>query len=105
MYEDDHGEETLQSDAEPVEKMKINEAHTLLSVVTTGKAQWFIQDTDAPLHDESVIAVRGKFLDVSDEKVSNEDDRLSRSMPIKAYVKTVRDTPCAFDARDQEACR
>ena len=29
----------------------------------------FIQDTDAPLHDESVIAVRDKFLDVSDEMV------------------------------------
>ena len=74
MYKDDHGEETLQSDAEPVEKTMINEAYTLLSVVTNGKAQWSIQDTDAPLHDESVIAMRGKFLDASDEKVSNEDD-------------------------------
>ena len=44
----------------------INEAKTLLNIATTGKAQRFIQDTDAPLHDESVIAVRDKFLGASD---------------------------------------
>ena len=38
MYEDDLEEETLQAGAEPVEKEMINEACTLLSVETTGKA-------------------------------------------------------------------
>ena len=52
VYEDDLEEETLQADAEPVEKEMINEASSLLSIATTGKAQRFIQDTDAPLHDE-----------------------------------------------------
>ena len=70
MSDDDHEEETLQSDAETAKKVTINETHTLLSIVTTGKAQRFIQDTHAPLHDESVVAVRDKFPDVSDEKVS-----------------------------------
>ena len=36
VYKDNLEEETLQADAEPVEKETINEAH---SVVTTGKAQ------------------------------------------------------------------
>ena len=35
MHEDDHEEETLQSDAETVKKVTINEISTLLSVVTT----------------------------------------------------------------------
>ena len=39
VYEDDLEGETLQADAEPVEKEMINDAKTLLSVVTTGKAQ------------------------------------------------------------------
>ena len=39
MYEDDFEEETMQADAEPVEKEMINDDCTLLSVVTTGKAQ------------------------------------------------------------------
>ena len=51
----DNEEETLKSDEEPAIKLKINEACTLLRVVTTGKTQRFIQDTDAPLHDESVM--------------------------------------------------
>ena len=55
-------------------------------------------------------AVRGKSLDVSDEKVSDEDGCMSRSMTNKANNKTyswrlaqlpVRDTSCAFDAREQ----
>ena len=46
---DDHEEETLQSDAETAKKVTINETHTLLSIVTTGKAQRFIQDTHVPL--------------------------------------------------------
>ena len=35
MYEDDHEEEMLQSDAEPVKKVTISEVSTLLSVATT----------------------------------------------------------------------
>ena len=73
VHEDDHDEKTLQTDAETAEKVMINEAYTLLSVLTTGKTQIQDMTTDAPLHDESVIAVRDKFLDASDEKVSDED--------------------------------
>ena len=40
--------------------------------------------TGATSHVKRVIAVRDKFLDVSDEKMSNEDGCLSRSMTIKA---------------------
>ena len=39
MYEDDHEEETSQSDEELVKKVTNNEASTLPSVVTTGKTQ------------------------------------------------------------------
>ena len=87
MYEDLE-EEPLQADAEPVEKEMINEAYTLLSVATTGQTQRFIQDTDPPLHDESVVAVRVEFLHVTDDR-----GRLARLL--------VRDTSSAFDARDQ----
>ena len=38
---------------------------------------------------------------MSDEKVSDEDGCLSHSTTIKAYNEIVRDTSCAFDARDQ----
>ena len=48
MHEDDHEEETLQSDEEPAKKLKINEAYILLRVVTIGKTQRFIHDIDAP---------------------------------------------------------
>ena len=65
VQEDDHEEETLQTDAETAEK------------VTTSRTQ--IQDTDAPLHE-----VRDEFLDVSDDKVSDDDGCVSRSMTIKA---------------------
>ena len=41
--------------------------------------------TDAPSHDERVIAVQDKFMSVNDEEVSDEDGCLSRSMTIKAY--------------------
>ena len=44
---DDHEEETLQSGAETAKKVTINETYTLLSIVTTSKAQRFIQDTHA----------------------------------------------------------
>ena len=86
VHGDDHEEETLQSDEEPAKKLKINEAYTLLRVVTTGKTQRFIQDTDAPLHDESVIAVQDKLMDASDDEVSDED---GCSMTIKANNKIV----------------
>ena len=80
VSDDDQEEETLQSDAEIAKKVTVNETYTLLSILTTGKAHRFIQDAHAPLHDESVIAVRDKFLDVSDEM----GQRDSRSMTIKA---------------------
>ena len=106
MYEDE--EDTLQADAEPVEKEIINEACTLPSAVTTGNAPRFIQNTDAPLHDESVIAVRDKFLNVSDEKVSDEDgcfpqhdDQSVRPDRGRLARLPVRDTSCAFGAREQ----
>ena len=35
MYEDDREEETSQSDVEPVKRVTINDASTLLGVVTT----------------------------------------------------------------------
>ena len=57
--------------------------------------------TDAPSHDERVIAVQDKFMNASDEEVSDEDVCLSRSMTIKAYRRIVNDTSCAFDTRDQ----
>ena len=62
MYEDDLEEGTLQAYADPAEEEMI-------------KHRGLIQgtDTDTPLHDESVIAVRDNFLDASDEKVSDED--------------------------------
>ena len=39
QFEDDHEEETSQSDAETAKKVTTNETYTLLSIVTTGKAQ------------------------------------------------------------------
>ena len=74
-------------------KVTINDAYTLLNVVTTGKTQTEDRTTDAPFHDESVIAVRDKLMNVSDEKVSagqaQHDD--TRSMTIKAYNKIEAD--------------
>ena len=49
--------------------------------------------TGAALHDKRVIAVRDQFLDVSDEKMSNEEGCLSRSMTIKASNKIAKETP------------
>ena len=69
--------------------------------------------TGAALHDKRVIAVRDKFPDVSNEKMSNEDGCLSRSMTIKACNKIAKETSdvasrCnqhvilhVLDARDQ----
>ena len=55
----------------------------------------FIKNTiiGGALHDKRVIAVRDRFSDVSDEKMSNEDGCPSRSMTIKAYNKIVKETP------------
>ena len=39
VFEDDHEKETLQSDGETAKKVTTNETYTLLSIVTTGKAQ------------------------------------------------------------------
>ena len=48
--------------------------------------------TGAALHDKRVVAERDKFLDVSDEKMSNDDGCLSRSMTIETYKKIVKET-------------
>ena len=47
--------------------------------------------TDAPSHDERVIAARDEFMDVNDEEVSDEDGCLSRSMTIKAHRRCMRE--------------
>ena len=54
----------------------------------------FIKNTiaGAALHDKRVIAIRDQYPDVSDEKMSNEDGCLSRSMTIQAYDELVRET-------------
>ena len=54
----------------------------------------FIQNmtTGAPLHGERVSAVRDKFMDVSDEEVSDEDGCLSRSVAVKANNKIVKES-------------
>ena len=46
---------------------------------------------DAPSHDERVIGVEDKFMNASDEEVSDEDGCLSRSMTIKACRRIVRE--------------
>ena len=87
----------------------INDAGTLLSVVTTGKTQTQDRSTDAPMHDESVSAVRDKLMDVSDEEVSNEewlpvpqhDDQHVQQDRGSVARLPVRDTSRAFDAREQ----
>ena len=48
-------------------------------------------NTDAPSHDERVIAARDEFMDVNDEEVSDEDGCLSRSMTIKAHRRIMRE--------------
>ena len=57
VHEDDREEETLQSDAETAKKVTRNEDYTLLTVVTIGTTQIQNTTTDAPLHDENVIAM------------------------------------------------
>ena len=72
-------------DADSVEKEMINDAKTMLSVETTGKAQRsHPRNGGAPLHDESVVAVRNKFLDASDNNT------------IKAHNKTVIVETCSI---------
>ena len=65
MYEDDLEEETMQADAEPVEKEMVNDAHTLLSVVTTGKAQ--------RVHLEHQCSVARRECDCSTRTVSGRE--------------------------------
>ena len=112
VHEDDHEEETLQSHEEPAKKTKINEACTLPSVVTTGKTKIQNTTTDAPLHDGSVIALRDKFLDASDDEVSGgrwlpvpqHDDQSVQQAGEKSLHRRglsgqpARDSSCAFDA-------
>ena len=67
------------------------------------------QTTDTQLHDESVIAVRDKFMDVSGEVVSNEewlpvpqhDDQHVQQDRGRLTRLPVRDTSRAFDAGEQ----
>ena len=117
MYEDDHEEENLQTDAVTAEKVTINEAYRslhLAELMTTGKTQTQNTTTDAPLQDESVIAVRDKVLDVSGEKVSagqaqhdaqhdeqpqHDDQSVQQDRWSSVCANSV--TSCAFDARDQ----
>ena len=47
--------------------------------------------TDAPSHDERVIAARDEFMDVNNEEVSDEDGCLSRSMTIKTHRRILRE--------------
>ena len=47
--------------------------------------------TDAPSHDERVIAARDEFMVVNDEEMSDEDGCLSRSMTIKAHRRIMKE--------------
>ena len=56
------------------------------------------------MHDESLIAARDKFLNVSDEKVSTgraQHDDQSAQQDRDSSVFAKRDTSCAFGAREQ----
>ena len=57
---------------------------------------------DALLHDERVIAVRDKFMNASDEEVSDEDGCLSRSMTIKA-INTIMTGRLWINCRHHES--
>ena len=56
---------------------------------------------DAPLHDERVLAMQDKFMNATDEEVSDENGCLSRCMTIEANRRIVSDTSCASHAGDQ----
>ena len=100
MYKDDREEEISQSDAEPVMTMNIpvrnaDVAEFVFAVVLISARNSFDGTsgiiTDAPSHDERVIAARDEFMDVNDEELSDEDGRLSRSMTIKAHRRIMRE--------------
>ena len=101
MHKDDREEETSQSDAEPVMTVNIpvrnadDVAELVFAVVLISARNSFDGTsgiiTDAPSHDERVIAARDEFMDVNDEEVSDEDGCLSRSMTIKAHRRFMRE--------------
>ena len=72
MYEDDLEEETLQADAEPLEKEMINRSPYLAERCD----DW--RGTEVSSRTLTLRCMtREKFLDVSDEKMSDEDGCLS----------------------------
>ena len=101
VYEVDREEDLSQSDAEPVMNMNIpaqnadNVAEFVFAMVLNSARNSFDGTsgmiTDAPSHDERVIAPRDQFMDVNDEEVSDEDGCLSRSMTIKAHRRITRE--------------
>ena len=100
MYKDDREKEISQSDAEPVMTMNIrvrnaDDVELVLAVVLISAKNSFDSTsgiiTDAPSHDERVIAARDEFMDVNDEEVSDEDGCSSRSMTIKAHRRITRE--------------
>ena len=105
MHKDDREEEISQSDAEPVMTMNIpvqnadDVAELVVAVVLISARNSFDGTsgiiTDAPSHDERVIA-RDEFMDVNDEEVSDEDGCLSRSMTIKAHRRIMAVWPARF---------
>ena len=100
MCKDDREEEISQSDAEPVMTMNnpvrnVDDVAELVFAVVLITAKNSFDGTsgtitDAPSHDERVIAARDEFMDVND-KVSDEDGCLSHTMTIKAYRRIMRE--------------
>ena len=94
VYEVDREEEVSQSDAEPVMNRNIpaqnadDVAEFVFAMVLNSARNSFDGTsgmiTDAPSHDERVIAARYEFMNACDEEVSDEDGCQSRSMTIKA---------------------
>ena len=112
VYEVDREEGISQSDAEPVKKpydqrekpvMTMNTpvqnaddvAELVFAMVLNSARNSFDGDsgmnTDDPSQDERVTAARDKFMNASDEEVSDEDGCLSRSMTIKAHRRIMRE--------------
>ena len=101
MCKDDREEEISQSDAEPMMTMNIlvrnaDDVAEFVSAVVLISARNSFDGTsciitDAPSHDERVVAARDEFMDVNDEEVSDEDGCLSRSMTIKAHRRIIRE--------------
>ena len=101
MCKDDREKEISHSDAEPVMTMNIlvrnaDDVAELVSAVVLISARNSFDGTssiitDAPSHDERVIAARDEFMDVNDEEVSDENGCQSRSMTIKAHRRIMRE--------------